>query len=397
MKLATLLGWGLAASLLAACSGGAGGVAPSATSPNAGGNNGASPQGLALRINAPFSVGSSSSSRRSPDFVGTNVTTIAYTITPGPISGSFASSGPQAYTGCTAAGSPVVQTCNITLAPGTYAITVTLKQGAVVVGSGTASGLVVAPGGTTPAPVSITPVNSAPALSITAAPSQFYVDGQAQNIGLTENELDPASDIITTFYGPVSNYPTLTLTDSGGTANVTLPVSNPIMAAPSTIGGNTAQMLAYSGVGNATSLHVSLSDGTSSSAVTIPYVSIANNASNPMPGNVTFSALGAGGAQTVTVTESTTAAGGGLDTAFVSSSAVVACGAHASFSPALGSDPVTPIGPTASITYTITAVDAAIGTCELDVASTQDPNLKTAITINFPGTIGVGVGSTTRR
>jgi hypothetical protein len=392
MKLATLLGWSLAASLLAACSGGAGSVAP--VSPA--NNNNAGTQGIALHIGGT-AIGSSSSARRSPDYIGTNVNTIAYTITPGPISGTFTGSG-TVFSGCTAMGSPVTQVCNITIAPGTYAITVTLKQGSTVVGSGTAMGLVVNSGMTTPAAVSINPVNANPTLSIPNSPFQFYNDGQPQNIQLTANELDPAGDIITTYYGPVGNYPTLSFTDSGGTTGVGLPAT--IMAAPGMAAqtGNVNQTLTYNGTaGNTTSLGVTLSDGTSTSSVTVPFVRLANNANNPSAGQITFSGIGAPNALTVTVTETTSAASGGLDAHFTSASAMTPCGGHATFSPALGSNATSGAGPNVGVTYTITAVDANLTTCELDVASVNDPNLTTPITINFPGTIGTTVSSHNRR
>jgi hypothetical protein len=392
MNLKTLLGSCLAATLLAACSGGGGSVAPSGGTAGNANNNPQIPQGIALRVNAPFSVGTSNTSRRSPNYIGTNVTTIDYTLLPGPISGSFANSGPQTFTGCSAAGSPVVQTCDVIVGPGTYSLTVTLKQGSTVVGSGTTAGIVVTSGNVAAAPVSIDPVNSAPALSIPGTPTTFYNDGTLQTIDLTENELDPAGDIITTYYGPVGNYPTLTLTDSGGTTNVTLPAT-PISVAPAVQGGNISQALTYTGVGNATSLSLSLSDGTSTSQVVVPFISIANTAYNPTPGNVTFSGIGPVNTQQVTVTESTTAASGGLDTTFGSSSSIAPCGTDASFSPGLGANATNIAGPSASVTYTITANDTAITTCELDVASSNDPALTTAITLNFPGSVGVGVTS----
>jgi hypothetical protein len=393
MRLTTLLGWSLAASLLAACSGGSGGVAPSGSGNAGAGNNGAMTQGLSLKINGPVDLGPTNVSRRSPKFIGTNVNTIAYTITPGPISGTFTETSPGVFSGCTAAGMPTVQTCDITLAPGTYALTVTLKENSTAVGSGNAGGILVTSGNVTSQAISINPVNSTPALSIPGSPTQFYNDGQAQTIALTENELDPISDIITTAYGPVGNYPVLTLTDSGGTTGVTLPASNPITnVPPSAVGGYTGEVLGYTGMaGNTTTLHVSLSDGTSTSAVSVPYVSIANNAA----GSLTFSALGAPGAQTVTVTESTSAASGGLDSNFTSSDGGT-CTGLATFSPALGSDPTSVAGPSASVTYTVTATSASTPSCTLNVASVNDPFLTTAITIHFPGTIGVGVGSHSR-
>jgi hypothetical protein len=394
MNFKTLLGSCLAAALLAACSGGGGSVAPSGA-PVGAGNNNSGTTGIALRINAGINLGTSSTNRRSADFIGTNVTTIAYTFLPGPISGSFTSSGPGTFTGCTPSGMPIVQTCNVIVPPGTYSSTITLKQGSTIVGSGTAMGIVVTSGNTTPSAVTIAPVNSAPTLSIPTGPTKFYNDNTMQTINLSENELDPAGDIITGYYGTVPNYPTLTLTPSGGTANITLPASNPIMAAPGAgaQNGYINQALTYTGTGNASSLQLSLSDGTSVSNVTIPFISIANNGNNPGPGNVTFVGIGASNTVQVQVQETTTAASGGLDTNFVSSSGIFPCGGDASFSPALGTNPTNIAGPTASVTYTITANDTAIVSCELDVASASDPNLTTPITINFPGSVGVGVTS----
>jgi hypothetical protein len=394
MKLATLLGWSLAASLLAACSGGAGSVAPVTgnTAPTGGG--GVS-QGVAIRIGG-VGLTSSSSTRRSPKFIGTNVTGIAYTFTPGPISGTFTGSG-GVFPGCMeTVGPPVVETCNVNLAPGTYAVAITLLNGVTTVGTGNVGGIVITSGAVTPATVNVNPVNSGPALSIPSGQTVFYNDGQMQTINLTANELDPVNDIISIYYGPVSNYPTLSFTDSGGTTNVTLPGS--IMAAPVTQGGNVNQAMTYTGAGNAaTSLTVTLSDAVNTSQVVVPFISLANNANNPSAGNLTFGALGAGGAQTVTVTESTSGASGSLDTHLTSSSGVFPCGGHATFSPTLGSNVTSVSGSTATVTYTVTAVDSVLPSCELDVASPNDANLKTPITLNFPGTLGTTVSSTNRR
>ncbi len=396
MNRTSLLAWSLAAALLAACSGGAGNVAPSGAS--------APPQftqGAAIRINAPINLGPSSGSRRSPDYIGTNVTSIGYAITPGPVSGAFTGSG-GVYTGCVASGSPVFQTCNVALAPGAYTgITVTLSQGATVVGSGTSGAFTITSGSVTGLSVNINPVNSAPSLSIPSSPSQFYNDGHMQTINLTENELDPAGDVITTYYGPVGNYPTLTLTDSGGTTNITLPASNPISVAPGMAaqGGNVNQGLTYTGSGNVTSLGLSLNDGVNTSSVTIPYVSLGNNANNPSAGNLTFSGTGALNNRSVVVTEQTTAASGGLDAAMTSTTT---CGADATIVASTtgtvpGTNNLTIAGPSGTVIYTATANDTAVATCTLTVSSVQDPNLTTTITLNFPGTAGVGVNGHARR
>jgi hypothetical protein len=389
MNLRTLLGWSLAATFLAACSGGAGSVSPSTP-----GNNNAITTGSAIRIIAPINMGPSSSNRRSPDYIGTNVNTIAYSFTPGPITGQFTGSG-GVFTGCTASGMPVVQTCNVALAPGTYALTVTLKNGATVVGSGTAAGIVINSGAVTGAPVNIQPIASGPSLSIPSGATQFYNDGHAQTITMTGNELDPAGDIITTYYGPVAALPAYTYTLTGGasaTTGITAPANIAVNTPPTIQAGYNAESLMYTGTaGNTTSLGVTLSDGTSTSSVTVPYVSLSNNAANPSANNITFSATGVGGAQTFTVTETTSAASGGLDTT-VTSTSPTPCGAHATFTPALAAtNPLNIAGPSGTITYSVVAVDALISTCTVKVASNQDPNLATTVTINFPGTAGVGV------
>jgi hypothetical protein len=391
MNLRTLLGWSLAATLLAACSGGgAGSVSPSSNAPA---NPCANTSCASFTVNTGIDLGSQSSSRRSPDYVGTNVNTIAYTFNPGAISGSFTSVTPGVFTGCVASG--FTQTCNVALAPGTYSLTVTLKQGATTVGSGTNPSVVITSGNVTAAPIQVQPVASAPALSIPGSPKQFYQDGQMQSISLTANELDPASDIITTYYGPVAAYPALTFTHTGSATNVTFPANITVNTPPSAQGGYTGEMLTYTGSGaNPTSLVTTLSDGVSTSSVTVPYVSLANNAANPSAGQITFSTTGASGNQTFTVTESTTAASGGLDTNLTSSSPN--CGAHVIVSPTLGTNALTVAGPSGTVTYTVTAVDTALMTCTINVASVQDTNLTTAVTVNFPGTAGVGVSSHSR-
>ena len=387
MNLRTLLGWSLAASLLAACSGGgAGSMTPS--------NGTTGPTG-----NVSFTINPSQlqSSSRSAKFIGTNVDTVAYSFTPGPINGTLAIPA-----GCTTnAGPPVSYTCTIALAPNTYNLTITLKHGATSVGTGNAVGIIVASGATTPAAVNVAPIlaTNVPALSVTEAqPTQFYLDGNAQTINLTANELDAAGDIITTFYGPVGNWQTLTWANSGGTTNVGLPAS--IAAAPAIQAGSNAEGVTFTGVGpNASSLTVTLSDGVNTSSVVLPYVSLANNSNNPAPGQITLATTGAPGAQTVLVTESTTAASGGLD-ATVNSTTT--CGAHATITASSvttavpGANQLTIAGANGTVTYTVQAVDATIANCNLVVTSAQDANLKNTIQINFPGAAGVGVNSHSR-
>lgn len=351
MNLKTLVGWCLAATILAACSGGAGSVVPSHTSTttNSGGGSPSITQGVTLKIDAPINLGPSNSKRRSPKFIGAGVDTITYSFTPGPVAGSFSwNSGTMTFSGAAGActtnypATPYTFQCPVTLAPGTYSLALTLSQGATVLGTGNAGGILVSPGQSTPTAVNVNPITAGPALSIQGAPSppylnttQFYNDNNPQAVELTANELDPAGDIITTFYGQVGVgiYPTLSFTDAGGTTGVSLPPNISFAAppyAPTAQGGNIDQTLTYQGYGSATSLSVMLNDGTTTQSVTLPYVSLSNNGgdlvglngTSPFGSQISLGGLGSSNAQAVVVTETTTASSGGLDTAFTSSEPV---------------------------------------------------------------------------
>jgi hypothetical protein len=403
MNLRTLLGWSLAATLLAACSGGGGGGSVSPSNGSSANNGDAITQGVSMRISAPIDLGPTSTNRRAPDFIGTNVTAIGYTFSGGaggPISGTFSSTSPGVFTGCSsnAPATPVVQTCNVGLAPGTYTVAITLKQGANTIGTGSSGSVSVSSGAIAAFTVDVNPVNFAPALSIPGTTKQFYNDGTAlQTIDLAENETDQAGDIITTYYGPVSNYPSLVLTATAGTtANVTLPggtlgvtTAPTISTAPTLQPGYTTEPLKFAASGGAgtVSLALQLSDGSTTSSITVPFVSLANN------GNITFSGIGSGNPQSFIVTESTTASSGGLDTTFNSSSN---CGAHANFTPTLGANTVVPSGSTVSQSYSAYAVDTGTSTCTVTVTSAEDPSLTTSIVLNFPGTGAIGVNSHSR-
>jgi hypothetical protein len=379
----------MAASLLAGCSGGAGSVLTSGTPNNASStpNNASNNAAVGIQLSIPQSASTAANQglRRS-QYIGSNVNNVAYSFTPGPIAGTIALST------CAQSGTPTVYTCTIGLPANTYNVTITLENGSTAVGSGTATGIAVSPNTTTPVSINITPINSAPLVAIAAGqPTQFYVDGHAQTIGTNVNELDPAGDIITTFYGPVSNYPTLTLSDANGTTGITLNggvVTFPTV--PSAQTGNAAT-IAYNGAGvNATSLAVKASDGTTTSpTVTIPYISLANNAAGSAIG---FSGLGGGNSILLTVTESASTGGTpSVDTQFTNTT--TCSSTDVTFSPAV---PLTPNSGTNTVaggvlTYTLTANDTNWVTtpCTVTVSSVKDPNLKTVVTISAPAGAGI--------
>jgi hypothetical protein len=420
MNLRTLLGWGLAATLLAACSGGGGGgsVSPS----NGASNNAPITTGALMMINAPVGMGGSSMMHngRNAQFIGSATTTIGYTFNPGSISGSFTYNAVThtfdgTATNCTSTypASPPVYACPVALAPGSYNVTLTLSDGGTPIGSSTATGpITIMAGQQANVPVVINPINAGPALAISGSPTQFYVDGQAgQTVSLQANELDPAGDIITTYYGTVAAgyYKALSFTPSGGqlgitTAPANIPINTPPAGQTGYVGAPEA--VVYNGAGvNAQSYGLTLNDGTNTTPlITIPYVSMSNNASNPAANELTFAGLGAPYDQTVTVTETTTAASGGLDANFKASTTCPS--ADATFTPsvtvapaAAAVDPTTIAASNATVTFTaqpVAILAGPPGTCTLTVTSVQDANLSQTITIYFPGSSNIQPSSHSR-
>jgi hypothetical protein len=362
--------------LVAGCSGGAGSVPTSAQHVDT--TNAA----VSLRLDSSqFGTSSTARSGRSPEFIGASVNTVAYSFTPGPIAGSLTLST------CAQSGTPTVYTCTIGLPANTYNLTVTLKNGATAVGTGTATGIAIAPNATTPVSMTISPINAGPALAISGATSQFYVDGQPQTIATTLNELDPAGNVITTFYGPVTNYPTLTLSDSNGTTGVTLNGGTVAFSTPPSTQAGGSASIAYNGVGvNATSLALSVTDGTTSSnTVTIPYISTS------LTGNpVAFATTGAGGAQSFTFAE--VASTGGTPTFDTSITSGTTClpASVTSNPPITGGTNALTAG---AITYTLTATSITFAQCTITLTSVKDPNLTTTVTVKPSGGAGVTISS----
>jgi hypothetical protein len=383
----TLLGWSLALSLLAGCSGGSGGTAST---------------GLSNGTQAQFTIDTSklaSALARTPKYVGASINAVDYAFAGGTApSGSL--SLPSAA--CPANGNPPTYLCTISLPPFNYTnLTLTLKvcttppsTSCTNVGTGAAGANVnITSGNTTAVTITIAPTipNAAsPVLAVTGGQAtQFYKDGNAQTINLTANNLDPKGNVVDQFYGTVSNWLPLTFSLTGGSTGAGAPAT--IAAVPTNGGlGTTNAHVTYDGVGaNATSLTVQVSDATHTASVVIPYISLSNSGT---PVNIqSIGANGCAGACTVTVTEAASTGGTAtLDPKFSSSST---CGTHATFTPTLGvggSGNATTAG---AVTYTIVANDiySGVGTCTLTVTSQQDPLLSTAIVINFPGQAGATI------
>ncbi len=376
MTLWTVLVWSIAASIFAGCSGGAGSGLTSGALTNRDATN--STVSLQLDVSR---FQQASTRGRSPQFIGASVNNVAYSFTPGPIAGTIALST------CAQSGTPTVYTCTIGLPANTYNATITLEHGATAVGTGSATGIAISPSTTTPVSININPINAGPAIAIATTPTQFYVDGHAQSFTATVNELDPAGNIITTFYGPVSNYPTLTFNGTGGTAGVTLNGGNTISAAPSAQAGNAAATVAYNGTSaNANSLGVTVSDGTTpSNTITIPYVTL-----TPSTASLQFATTGAGGALTLTMTEA--ASTGGVATLDTQVKSTTTCSStDVTIVPAVAFSPTTTTSAltAGAITYTLTANDVTFAQCSFTTTSVLDPNLTTTVAVKPSGGAGV--------
>jgi hypothetical protein len=370
----------MAASLFAGCSGGANGVLSSPAPSNAN----SSAVSLQFRLPAQSQSVSAARNSRAPQYIGTDVTNVVYSFTPGPINGNILLST------CAHAGTPVVYTCTIGVPANTYALTISLDQGGTPVGTGSATGIAVAPSVVTALSLQINPVNSGPVIAANGTPAQtqFYVDNHAQTITTTLNEDDPAGDVISTFYGPVTNYPTLTLSDGAGNTGITLNGGTTTFStAPAAQTGNSATV-AYNGSAvNATSLTLSVSDGLghTSNTVTIPYITMTNN----VAGNIQFAGTGGGNAQTLHITESQSTNGTATFDANVSS--VTTCSpVDVSIVPAITGSTTPMAGGLTS--FTLTANDITFSPCTVTITSVNDPNLKTTVTLSPSGGASITVG-----
>jgi hypothetical protein len=366
----------MAATLLAGCSGGSSSVTPGASTPNS------APQSFIHVALDTGALETALKSRRGAEFVGASVNDIHYAF-----SGGTAPFGDIPLSSCASSangGSGITYTCTIAALPGVYGLTLTLKNGATVLGSGTYTNAMSVPvntftvtaGSTLPIAIPITPVLAGPAISIeNGQATDFFMEGHVQSIALAANELDPVGNIISTYYGPVPNWLTLTLSANGGNAGVTFVGGNTtILAPPSQPSGNTT-VIQYDGVSaNVASLSLGITDGVNSaSTITVPYVSM-STPSNTMT-------VTAGSANT-TVTE-TISSGTVPDADFVGSTTCLASNVTiTSGGLPLALNPITVSGTTGVGHYTITYVGGT-GSCTLNVASQADSHLAEAITINY--------------
>jgi hypothetical protein len=420
MNLRTLLGWSLAATLLAACSGGAGSVSPST-----GSSNNTPAQGVQLVFNMPFNP-SATSLGRTAQFIGTGVTSLGYSFTgPASVSNSFpyvpgVGGNSGTFTGCTGGGSlvfPATYTCVVPLPPGNnYSLALALVESGITIGTGASAATFNVASGppATPVGITINPINSNVKLGVAAgSQTEFYNDGSStvQTVTLQANEVDPAGDIITGYYGPTVApyvYPTLTFTPGGSTAGILPAPPGPLNALPGAGLQNGNQVAITYGdtpannAANTTSLTYTITDNDAtphtSPVVSIPFVTLSNNSNNPAPGQLTLTSTGVGGEAIVTATEQTTAPSGGLDPSLTSTTtcspdATITASSATTAVP--GTNQLTGAGPAASVTYTVVANDAAVATCTLTLtSSTLDAaHMKNIITINFPGSASVGVSS----
>ena len=427
MTLRILLVWGMVASLLAGCSGGAspGASGPlSSTVPSAFTHTGA----MSLSFTVPSSL--QNSARRSAKFIGSGVNDIHFVFTPTgltptspnnagdiplDLTSSQVSVNPN-YSGDTCtntgnAGLGISEVCTIAQLPGTYNVAFTLQYctnplatpnptGCIAVGTGVPPGgpFTLTGGASTPASVQISPIltgNAAgPSLSVLGGGVPvFYEDGSVNVSTVLANELDPAGNVITTWDGPVSNWPTLSFASStAGLPGVTLP--NPIAQAPTAQNGTlVAIQYQYNGTPPAQDLILRLSDGMNTTA-TLDYQFVGMTLTNTTgvtggPG----SGLGAGFAtpyilpaypatSTFTFKETTTSPTltTALDTTFDSfTSCTTVTG-----SPIIGIlHPAIAGAQSASITFTLSTPSAgAPEECFIAVQSYIDPVLTTYVWVH---------------
>jgi hypothetical protein len=378
----------VAASLLAGCSGGSSSVltpaGPAATTPQSIVN---------VALDTSLLRSAQNSSRRGAQFVGASVNDIHYAFTGGsapfgdvtinPAAPCPGPAGPNVT--CSGnAGTGVTYTASIAAPPGTYGLTLTLKNGSTALGSGSYINALSAPvntftissGTTLPIAISIVPILAGPALAIeNGQATDFFMEGHTQSIAMSANELDPVGNIISTYYGPVTDWQTLTLslTPLSGTNGVSfIGGSSTILAPPSAPTGSTV-VVQYNGTSaNTSNLVVGLTDGTNAPvSVSIPYVSMSTTA----PGNaLTFSS----GSINTTVTETATS-GSIPDTSFVGSTTC----SPSNVTVTSGGQPLGLNGIVAGVgSYTVQYV-AGTGSCSFTVSSFADSNLKEVITVNY--------------
>ena len=167
MILRTLLVVGMAATLLAGCSGGSSSVLTTGSSAS----NQSAPQGVSIRLDSDL-LQPAASNRRGAQFVGASVNDIHYAFTGGaaPFGDIALSSCGQSANG----GSGITYTCTIAALPGVYGLNLTLKNNSTVLGSGSyvnalsvpVNTFTVTAGTTLPIAIPITPVLAGPTLSI---------------------------------------------------------------------------------------------------------------------------------------------------------------------------------------------------------------------------------------
>ena len=213
--------------------------------------------------------------------------------------------------------------------------------------------------------MTINPINHGPTLAITGSDHAILYRRTRADHPNCPKRTRPRRDIITTYYGPVANYPTLTLSASGGTAGITLNGGTTRFPRRRRHKRGNAAPIAYNGTslnGSGLALKVTDSNSVVSNTVTIPYISLAVN-----PTTVGFNGTGATYNVPVTVTLRTATAGGTLDSQI--SSSTTCSPTNVTIVPAItGSTNAL----TAESTYTLTANTVGFTTCSITLKSVND-------------------------
>ena len=286
MQLRLIIACAVAAVFIAGCSGGGNGSSSMLQSPSNPSGGGMS---QSVTITLDRGAAGTSSAKRNAKFVGAGVNDVSYAFV-NSLNATVAS-GDVALTNCAS------NVCTVTISAvpvGTYTLTITLNvvsNGTTTpIGTGTETGFQVSLGGTNKAVIQISPLTSGglagPVISIPSSPpAVFYADGEStQKILASVNEVDPVGNPICGSSVPQSSWPGLTVSATPAETGVSIPL--PTMSAPPTCSGGVVE-IDYSGNPSPvpTSVAISVRDGVKgnpTSSVSIPFVSISNNASSPL-------------------------------------------------------------------------------------------------------------------
>lgn len=349
MTLRNLLMWGMMASLLAGCSGGAAKVAGSSAIPSAP-SSGTTASSQMAALSVSFVVAqpqaTTQSNKRQVKYISPAINDVHYTALEQGVGVNATTDLPlSTCVPTTSNGSGTTETCNIYLAPGSYTIQLNLDDCTTPApqNSGTASGCTlvamtatsgtvgpIASGGP-PGTVALQaePVTgggsgSGPVLSlVSGSPKMLFIDQTTNVVSIYANELDPVGNVISTYYGPMctvgtgpdcganDGWPTLTLASTGaaGSANgVAVNQASPsnfpfILGAPPSGQLGSIELIEFNGTSNNTSdLVLTLTDQFGNSApmgstntLDFPYITLSGTANGTPLATTTAGGYGTSG------------------------------------------------------------------------------------------------------